>query len=175
MLQSLEKSLNELFVDKAPALPLGLRKWLGQYAWVFSLIGLIFGILGSLALLPLVGLGSVIGSTINDGGFVLFIWVSLLVLVGYTVLLGVATPKLKRMEKAGWDLIFYSNLFFIAYNLFNWLRYISFGSLFGLVWDLLWAAFGLYVVFQVRSQFTGKSVDSPKATTSTAKKPVKKA
>lgn len=171
MLQSLEKSLNELFVDKAPALPLGLRKWLGTYAWVFALIGLILGVITSLALLPLIGFGSVVGGAVGDGGLIVFIWMSFLILVGYTVLLGVATPKLKRMEKSGWDLIFYSNLFFIVYNLLNWLRYVEFGSIFGLIWDLLWAAVGLYFVFQVRGQFTGKA---PKVAAE-AKKPAKKA
>lgn len=176
MLQSLETKLNELFVKNAPALPEGFRKWLGTYAWVFALIGLVLGAISCLALLPLIGLGSIIGSSVGDNGFVFFIWVSLLVLIGYTILLGVATPKLKRMEKSGWDLIFYSNLFFIAYNLFNWLRYINFGSIFGLIWDLLWAAAGLYFVFQVRSQFTGKTASAAKASPAApVKKPAKKA
>lgn len=171
MLQSLEAKLNEMLVTKAPfQLPPNLRKWLGTYAWVFALIGAVLGVISIMPLLALAGFGSVVGTVIGQSSLILFVWVSILVLIGYTVLLGVATPKLKRMEKAGWDLIFYSSLFFLAYDVFNWLRYMSFGSTFGLIWNLLWTVVGLYFIFQVRSQFTGK------ATVATAdKKPAKKA
>jgi hypothetical protein len=157
MLDKLETKLNELLVTKAPVqLPANWRKWMGTYAWVFALIGLVLGILLIMGLFAVLGLTTALVAAVGGTNYVFFAWVSLLILVGYVVLLGVATPKLKRMEKAGWNLIFYSNLFFLVYDVFNWLRYINFGSIFGLIWDVLWAIVGLYFVFQIRSQFTGK-------------------
>ena len=158
MLQSLETKLNELLVTKAPyQLPTNFKKWLGTYAWIFALIGAILGVLAILPLLALAGLGSAVASVVGQSSLILFVWLSILVMIGYTILLAIATPKLKRMEKRGWELIFYSNLFFIAYDFFNWIRYVSFGSTFSLIWNLLFAAIGLYIVFQIRSQFTGKA------------------
>ncbi|MEO5627277.1 MAG: hypothetical protein ABIQ89_00070 [Candidatus Saccharimonadales bacterium] len=163
MLQSLETKLNEMLVTKAPyQLPEGFRKWLGTYAWVFALIGAVFGAISIFPLLALAGLGTVIGSATGQANLVLFVWVSILILIGYTVLLAVATPKLKRMEKAGWNLIFYSNLFFLTYDLFNWLRFVNFSSFFGLLWNLAWAVVGFYIIFQVRSQFMPKKANKKK-------------
>lgn len=167
MLQSLETKLNEMLVTNAPfTLPLNFRKWLGTYAWIFALIGVVLGALAILPLLALIGFGTAIVAAVGEANVMFFVWVSLFIMIGYTILLGVATPKLKRMEKSGWDLIFYSSLFFLAYDVFTWLRYVSFGSTFSLIWNVLWALVGLYIIFQVRSQFIGKK---------TAEKPAKKA
>jgi hypothetical protein len=161
-LDTLEAKLNEMLVTKAPfQLPDNFRKWLAKYSWVFALIGLIFGIFSVLGLFAVLGLASAfaVGAAVEGVGAQLFFaWVSLLVLVGYVVLLGVATPKLKRMEKSGWNLIFYSSLFFMVYNVFNTLRYadLGFGALFSLVWNLAISFVGLYFIFQIRSYFTGK-------------------
>lgn len=164
-LESLETKLNEIMVTNAPVqLPENWRKWLATYAWVFALIGLIFGIFTCLALLPLIGLASVFGAAAGAAGFVLFAWLALFVLIGYTVLLGVATPKLKRMEKGGWNLIFYSTLFFFAYDVLNTIRYISVGSIFTLIWHVITTGISLYFIFQVRKYFLGKKVaDTPAA------------
>jgi len=163
MLQTLETKLNELLVTKAPfQLPDNWRKWLGNYAWVFALIGLVLGVFSVLILLPVLGFGTAVGALAGAGGYVFFAWISFFILLAYTVLLGVAMPKLKRKEKSGWDLIFYSNVFFLAYDVFNWLRFMSFGSFFGLVWNILWAVVGLYFIFQIRGQFTGKAVKAAK-------------
>jgi hypothetical protein len=156
-LESLETKLNEALVKNAPfQLPEGARKWIATYAWVFALIGLIFGIFTCLALLPLLGFASVLGSAVGAGVYVFFAWISLLVLIGYTVLLGVATPKLKRMEKSGWNLIFYSSLFFFAYDVFNALTNFGAGAIIGLIWNVLMTTVSLYFIFQVRKYFLGK-------------------
>lgn len=156
-LQSLETKLNEMLVTKAPfQLPENWRKWIATYSWVFALIGLILGIFSIMVLLPLLGLASVLGTATGAGGYVFFAWISFLILIGYVVLLGVATPKLKRMEKGGWNLIFYSSLFFFAYDVFNALANFSFGAIIGLIWNAAMALVGLYFIFQVRSYFLGK-------------------
>ncbi|MEI7682912.1 MAG: hypothetical protein WCJ24_01255 [Candidatus Saccharibacteria bacterium] len=158
MLDKLETKLNEVLVTKAPfQLPENWRKWLGKYAWVFALVGLIFGIFTVMELLAILGLTGAIVGAAGHIDLLLIVWISFLIQVGYVVLLAVATPKLKRMEKSGWNLIFYSNIFFLAYDVFNWIRNISFGSISGLVLEVLMAVVGLYFVFQIRSQFVHKA------------------
>jgi hypothetical protein len=116
----------------------------------------VLGLFAVLGLLAVLGLTTAVAATVGRTDYVFFAWISFLILLGYVVLLGVATPKLKRLEKSGWNLIFYSNLFFLAYDVFNWLRYLSFGSIFGLIWNLLWAVVGFYFIFQIRGEFHGK-------------------
>lgn len=156
-LQSLETKLNEVLVTKAPVqLPENWRKWLATYAWVFALIGFVFGIVTVLLLLPLLGFASVLGTTVGAAGYVLFAWLSLIVLAGYVAVLGVAIPKLKKMQKAGWNLIFYSTLFFFAYDVFNALTNFGAGSVMSLIWNALTTVVSLYFIFQIRSKFTAK-------------------
>jgi hypothetical protein len=163
MLESLENQLNEVLVKKAPVqLPENARKWIATYAWVFALIGLIFGVLGFFPLLAAIGFVSVWGAAVGAGGYVIMAWISLIVMAGYLVVLAIATPKLKRMEKTGWNLLFYSAAFFFVYDVFNWLRYPSFSSVFGLVWNVLWAVVGFYFIFQIRSYFKDKTAASKK-------------
>ncbi len=156
-LESLETKLNEVLVTKAPVqLPESWRKWLATYSWVFALIGFIFGVATVLLLLPLLGIASVFGAAVGAGGYVLFAWLSLIVFAGYVVLLGVAIPKLKRMEKAGWNLIFYSTLFFFVYDILKVLTNFGAGSVFGLVWSAFVTVVSLYFTFQIRSKFVSK-------------------
>ncbi len=156
-LDSLETKLNEVLVTNAPfQLPENFRKWLATYAWIFALIGLVFGIFSLLILLPLLGFASVLGTAVGSAGLVFFAWLSFAVLLGYVILLGIATPKLKRMEKSGWNLIFYSTLFFFAYDVFNALRDFGAGAIFTLIWNVLVTTVSLYFIFQMRSYFMGK-------------------
>lgn len=171
-IKTIEDKLNEALVKNAPVqLPENWRKWLSTYAWVFALVGCIFGIFTILPLLAILGLGTFLVSAAVDGAgyLLLFSWIALAVLIGYVVLLGIATPKLKRMEKSGWDLIFYSALFFLVYDVVSWLQWPRIGTLFGLLWQLAWAVVGLYFIFQVRSHFKTAGSDKPAASKSTKK------
>lgn len=79
-LESLETKLNEVLVTNSPlTLPKEWRKWLGAYAWVFALIGCIFGAFSVLVLLPVLGLATGIGAAVGVGNLVLFAWLSLLI------------------------------------------------------------------------------------------------
>lgn len=155
-LEQLETKFSELFVKNAPfQIPENGRKWIAQYAWIFSLIGAILGVLWFFPLLAAVGLVSAFGVAAGAGFYVLLAWLSLFILIGYAVILAIATPKLKRFEKSGWNLVYYSILFFFVYDVVNWLRY-PVSGLFGFVLNLVGTAAGLYVLFQVRDYFTGK-------------------
>jgi len=165
-LQSLETKLNEVLVTNAPVqLPDAWRKWLGTYAWVFALIGCIFGGFAALVLLPLLGVSSVVATSVGvRSDVLLFVWLSFFVLVAYVVLEAMAVPKLKKMQKAGWNFMFYSSLFFFVYDVFNALRNFQAGTVVTLFFNALFTLIGLYFVFQVRSQFMGKkTVEAPKA------------
>lgn len=176
-LPNIEEKLNEVLVKNAPVqLPENIRKWIATYAWAFSLIGCVFGVFTILPLLAILGVASVFVTTtvVGAGHLVLFSWIALLVLIGYVVLLGIATPKLKRLEKSGWDLIFYSAIFFLVYDIVGWLQYPRIGAFFGLLWQLAWAVVGFYFIFQVRSYFKNggatKAATPVKSTSTKSKK-----
>lgn len=154
-LTDLETKLDELLVKKAPfQIPENGRKWIAEYAWIFSLLGVIFGVLAFLPLLAAVGLVSAVGVAVGAGFYVLMAWVSLAILAAYIVVLGIATPKLKNKQASGWNLVYYSTLFFFVYDVINWLRYPLTG-IFGFILNLAGLVIALYFLFQVRSYFKG--------------------
>lgn len=154
--KSLELKLDEVFVKKAPfQLPTGFKKWLVEYAWIFAIIGTVFGAIAFIGLLGALGLFSAVAAAVGVGGYVVLAWLALLVLGVQVVLSGMSISPLKAKQKRGWNLMFYSQLISIAFNLFNWLQYSSWASnILSLVWSLLFTAIALYVLFQIRSGFT---------------------
>lgn len=162
-MDAIEKTLEEMLVKKAPIqIPENGRKWIAEYAWIFALVGLIVGVFGFLSLLSVLGLFSLVATSLGVGHYVFLAWISLFVLGGYLVVLGISVPKLKNKEVMGWKLTYYSTLFFFAYDLFNFLAYPRTGAFFGFVWNLAWLVVALYVIFQVKSQFTGKAKTAKK-------------
>jgi hypothetical protein len=152
-LDQLESKLDEVFVKKAPfQIPENGRKWIAQYAWIFALVGLILGILAFFPLLALVGLVSTVGVVVGAGFAVLLAWVSLAVLAAYLVVLAISVPKLKKQERAGWQLTYYSMLVFFVYDIINWLAAPAV-NFFGFVLNTIGVIAGLYILFQVRSYF----------------------
>jgi hypothetical protein len=153
-LQSLETKLDEMLVKKAPfQIPENGRKWIADYAWIFALVGVILGVLAFFPLLAVVGIVSTFGVAVGAGFAVLMAWLSLAMLGAYIVVLGIATPKLKNKQPMGWNLCYYSTLFFAVYDVINWVRYPA--GIFNLLLNLIGTLAGLYVLFQVRSYFKG--------------------
>lgn len=157
--KSLEAKLDEIFVKNAPyQLPAGLKKWIGEYAWILALVGAVLGGLAFIGLLGVLGLTSVVATVAGAGGYVLFAWLALVVLGIEVALLIMAVGPLKEKKKRGWDLLFYSQLISVVFNLFNWLQGSNFGAnALSFVWNLIWITISLYLLFQVRSQFTRKA------------------
>lgn len=154
-LDQVESKLDEMLVKKAPfQLPEAARKWIADYAWILALIGVILGALTFFPLLTVVGLLSGIGVAVGAGFAVIAAWISLAVLGAYTIVLAIAVPKLKKKQASGWNLVFYSTLFFFAYDVVNWLR-APVAGLFSLVLNVIGTVIGLYFLFQVRSYFKG--------------------
>ena len=155
-MKKLENKLNDLLVTKAPfQLPENARKWIAEYAWVFALIGLVLGTLGAFSLLAILGFASTVATVAGATKYIFFAWISLLALVGYLVVIGMAVPKLKNKEARGWDLIFYSELAYFGYCALYALSYIGAGAIYTLFWNLVGLMISLYFIFQVRSQFKG--------------------
>lgn len=153
-MKELENKLEEVFVKKAPfQLPENARKWIAEYAWIFALVGVVLGAMAFFPLLALTGLVSSAGVIVGAGLYVLTAWLSLAIMLGYLVVLAIAIPKLKAMQRSGWQLVYYSALFFLVYGVLNALSY-GFFALMSLVWNVAIAVVELYIIFQVKSKFT---------------------
>ena len=153
-MKELENKLDELLVKKAPfQIPEKGRKWIADYAWVIALVGLVVGVFTFLPLLGAVGLVSVAGFAIGAGSYVLLSWLSLLAMLAYLVVLGISVPKLKEKQKAGWQLTYYSVLFFFVYDVIYLVGYMGSYALFSFMWNVLGLAVALYILFQVKSHF----------------------
>ena len=145
-----------------PQLPPDWKNWLAQYAWVFALIGAVVGAILVLVLINTVLFVTAVVTTTDTLGYIVqqpahhyvaLAWLALVVLVGYVAVLAISVPKLKAMLKSGWNLSFYSALFFLGYDIFFWLQ--SPGAVFNLIGNLIGAAIGFYFLFQIREKFTG--------------------
>lgn len=153
-MDKLEKQLEEMLVKNAPfQIPENGRKWLAEYAWIFALVGVVLGIFSVLGLLTILGLTSALLTVVGVGRYALFAWISLLALIAYLVVLGMAVPKLKNMEAKGWQLMYYSTLAYCAYSIIYAFSYIGAGAIFTLFWNLVGLTISLYVLFQVKSKF----------------------
>lgn len=65
-----------------------------------------------------------------------------------------AVPGLKAFKKAGWNLVFYALLINLAYGVIvAFTTYGTFGDLLGAA---IGSLIGTYLLFQVRSHFSGK-------------------
>ena len=134
LIKKIEDSLAKLFKDM-PHLPENGRKWLTDYAWLLSLIGGVFGIISGFLLLTGVLFVSAVTTTYDVYGtiystapvrhYLALAWIALAVLIAYSIMLLMASSKLKLKQRAGWNLLFYGSLFYLGYDIFNWLQYPS--------------------------------------------------
>ncbi len=141
-LSSLEKTLEDIFVGKAPALPKNIKEIIVTYGpWVI-LISLIASLPSLLALL---GLGSITMPFGYWGGmrYARHFGTSTIFLFAITLLNAMALPGLFKRLKKSWKLLFYSSLVAFIQNLLNF----DLGSL------VVGSAVSWYVLFQIRSSF----------------------
>lgn len=163
-IKTLEDNLAKVFKG-LPPLPEDFKKWLAEYAWVFALIGVVFGAISSFILMTGVIFVTAVVSPAYTNNFyvaevaevrhsIALAWVALIALVAYAIILGLAVSKLKAKSKAGWDLLFIGLLFLVAYDVFYWLQYPR--AVFSFIWSLLWAGVSMYILFQIRDKFSHK-------------------
>ena len=83
-----------------------------------------------------------------------WLWIGLVVLLIEGVLLLIAYPKLKRRERAGWDLLFLVGLFNVAYAVVS--MFVEGRGGFGsLIWNLIVSAVVFWLLFAVRDKYHG--------------------
>jgi hypothetical protein len=167
-LEKLEKQLNEWLNTKAPfSLPHDVRKAIADALWA---IALVVGIVQLWSVWGLWHVGHYVAGLVTlqtypymNGpaplqihlGF--FYWMSLMVTALAAVLLLMASPKLKRMQKSGWNLLYYAALLNAAYAALRLLSGVS-GIFSAFLGAAISAVVGMYFLFQIRGYFTGEEV-----------------
>ncbi len=159
----LEKSLDDLFVKQAPALPDGGKKFLVQYLpWINLILGLV-SLYGAYVLWNWAHLAN---SFVNYANSVsaafgappvavnrlsVGLWIGIAVLAVEALLYIAAFPGTKARKKSGWNLLYYALLLNIVYGIV--VLFTDYGSVGNLIGAIIGSAIGLYLLFQIRSSY----------------------
>ncbi len=175
-LDKLEAKLDELLVKNAPfQLPDKSCKTIVTYLpWVNLILGLIslwsawmlwhWSHLANSIVLLSNDLSAALGEKpIVSHRLTTAVWLGLIVLVVEGLLFLVAFPSTRQRKKNGWNLLFYAALVNIIYGIA--MLFSDYGGLGKLITSLLVTFVGLYILFQIRSYYTGR-----RATASTVSK-----
>lgn len=166
-LNKLEAQLDEWLHKKAPVqLPTDLKKSLaGALWWIALVVGLaqlwavwILWHLGHLVATVDQAyntyLSNVYGAAAPTTHLGLFYWLAFLASAAAAVLLLLAAPRLKQMNKGGWDLLYYAALVNAAYAVVRLLSGVDVLS--GFIGAAIGSVVGAYFLFQVREFFAAK-------------------
>lgn len=160
----LEKSLDDLFVKQAPALPAGGKKALVQYLpWINLILGLIslytVYVLWHWAHLAnnLINYANTLsaaygGPTVATNRLSVGLWIGIVVLGIEALLYIAAFPGTKDRKKSGWNLLYYALLLNIAYGVV--VLFTDYGGVGNLIGAIIGSAIGLYLLFQIRSSYS---------------------
>lgn len=171
-MEKLEAKLDELLVKKAPyQLPVNAKEllvtalpWLTLAGGVLTLLGA-WGLWSLLSRLENVNQLYGYAPSYAQTAFGPLFWASLIILVTQGVLYLVAFPGLRDKKKAGWNILFWVALANLAYGVVSLLANAQVGSF---LFSLLGSLIGMYLLFQVRSYYTGSKAKS--TTSATPKK-----
>jgi len=167
VLDKLEAQLDIWLDKKAPVkMPPNWRKALAGAMWW---IALVVGVVQLFAVWGLWRLGHLVDQVVTYNNYVaatygvatpagvhlgLFYWISLFTIAADTVLLFLAAPKLKQMQKGGWNLVYYGAVLSAAYAVVR--LFAGVGDVFGnFMSAAIGAVIGAFLLFQVRDYFTG--------------------
>ncbi len=165
-LHTLEESFDNLFVRRAPALPVSSKKTLVQYLpWINLLLGIITlgtvydlwhwiritdSLIGITRSLHVTYSGSEVPAAHQGFG----IWLGLAVLAVEALLYLAAFPGTRDRKKSGWRLMFYALLANVLYGVIILFTY--YGTVWTLAGTLVGSGVGLYLLFQIRSSYSAK-------------------
>jgi hypothetical protein len=162
-LQSLENSLEDVFVKQAPALPANAKKTIVEWLpWINLVLG-ILALWAAWALWHWANYANKLvdyanslsaaygGPAVATGRLTVTVWLSLVVMAAMAVVYIVAFPALRARKKSGWDLLFYAALLNIVYGFVT--LFTDYGSVGNLVGTIIGSAIGLYFLFQIRSLY----------------------
>jgi hypothetical protein len=158
----LETKLDNVFEKNAPKLPANAKKMIADWApWVALIVG-VLSLLSAYwlwqaanAVSAYVNLANQVsaaygGVTTTAANMTLWVWLALLVLVAEGLLYVLAFPGLRARKKAGWNYLYWGALVNVAYALVSLFTLNGAG---GFVGALLSSAIGLWLLFQVRSEY----------------------
>lgn len=180
-LQKAEKSLEKLFKG-LPDISDAARESVAKVLPILAIIGGIFQLAAAYWVYKLANVAEQVDqfirsySVLTGGAYGLsgtdkfLIYVGAVVLLVEAVILFMAYSGLSERKKRGWDLLFLGALINVAYSVVSlFITGRGFGSfLFGLIGS----AFCFWLLFQVKSKYSGKSLKSGGSTST--KKSVKK-
>jgi len=166
-IKQLKDALNDIFVNKAPKLPSSAKKLIVEWLpWINLVLGILTlwmawalwnwahvanGLIDyANTLSRAYGGGEVVSSRMSVG-----IWLGLIVLVIEAVLYLAAFPRTKARKKSGWDLLFYAAIVNVVYGAVVF--FTAYGGFSNLLGTLIGTTIGLYLLFQIRSSYTGKN------------------
>ena len=144
--------LQNLFVDKAPALPEGFKSFIVKVGPYVVVVALIFIGLTLLSAIPFLFVTGGIFTAFGGGGMLFGLRMMLFTVLGVVnlVLLLMAVPGLFKKTMTGWTYLFYASLLNIATNILT-------VSLVSVILSIV----GLYILFQIRSCYNGISAATP--------------
>lgn len=155
-LQTLEKNLVDFF-KTWPRLPKEVTKFLADWAWLFTLIGVIVGVVGIISLLSIAFLGTALLSQavgVVGAGIGIIATVGLIVSLLFSIVIlyleAMAINPLKDKKKKGWDYIYWAMLLNIASAVVSAVLTLNF---IGLIYSAIFVVIGVYILFEVRSYF----------------------
>jgi hypothetical protein len=171
VIKSLETSLDQLFVKSAPALPATWKKFLVSILpWANLIIGL-FTLYSVYLLWHWAHAVSQVANYVNNinaiyGGPAVTsvdrlsatLWVGLVVLGIEAVLYLAAFPGTLSRKMSGWNLMFYAFLVNVVYGIV--VMFTSYGGFTTFIGSLIGSAIGLYLLFQIKSLYSGAKTAS---------------
>lgn len=177
VLQSLESTLNDFFVKKAPPLPDNSKKALVKYLpWINLALGILT--LYSAKLLwnwahevnKLVDyanrLNALYGGSASVADRMSFgVWFGLAVLIAGAIIYIAAFPGARDRKKSGWNLMFYALLLNVVYGVVTF--FTDYGSFANLLGAIIGSGIGLYLLFQIRASYSAKGVAASRKPKST--------
>jgi hypothetical protein len=157
----LETKLDTIFEKNAPKLPVHARKTIAEWAPWISLLAGVLSLLSAYWLWQAANavsayvdlanqLSAAYGSTVMTSNMTFWVWLGLAFLVVEGLLYVLAFPGLKARKKAGWNYLYWGVLINVAYAVIS---LFTLNGVAGFVGSLIATAIGLWLLFQVRSEY----------------------
>lgn len=176
-MDQLEEQLNEVFVKKAPfQLPENAKKVIVD---ILPWLNLIFGVLTLLSAYWLYQAATVVDKWVGWANEVsraygspavatshltAMVWVGIIVLAVEGILWIAAFPGVKDRKKSGWNILFIALLVNIVYGFVTlFINVGAYAGVSGFIGYLIGTVIGLYLLFQIRSEFLEKKSTANKS------------
>lgn len=151
-LKDFEAWLYEMVYEKIPfKFPKSVNDVIVQFGpWIMLVLGLLMlpALFGIFTIGTAVSVyGVMVGAAVGP-----MYYVAMAVLAVQTVIMFVSIAPLLKRKRQGWLLMFYASTISLVYTVLNSFSY-GYFAIAGLVWGVIAAAIGYYVIFQIRSYY----------------------